>query len=164
MTNISTGISPSPLGLLEIIADEESIKEIRFLGETDRVRSKDNTVLVKQCMEELDAYFGGSLKSFSIPISPEGSPFELEVWRQLQNIPFGTTINYEALAIRLGDMKKIRAAAKANGKNPIPIIIPCHRVIGKNGHLVGYAGGLKRKEELLIHEGAIGKQVAIFKI
>ena len=91
-----------------------------------------------------------------------GTDFEKQVWKELTRIPYGRTISYEELAVRLGDVKKIRAVAQANRKNPIAIIVPCHRVIGKDGSLVGYAGGLQHKEWLLSHEGAISKQYSIF--
>lgn len=99
--------------------------------------------------EELDLWFSGNIREFSLPAIPSGTPFQKQVWNELQNIPYGQTISYEALSDRLGDRKSIRAAAAANGANPIAILIPCHRVIGKDGSLTGYAGGLHRKRQLL---------------
>lgn len=108
--------------------------------------------LVLQCVEELIQYFNGRLRHFGVPIHQEGSAFQLKVWNELLGIHYGKTISYLELSRRLGDTKAIRAAASANGKNNIAIIVPCHRVIGSNQSLVGYAGGLWRKKWLLDHE------------
>ncbi len=104
--------------------------------------------------EELAAYFDGKLERFTIPLKPIGTEFQLKVWNELVNIPFGQTISYGELARRVGNPKASRAVGLANGQNPISIIVPCHRVIGVNGKLTGYGGGLPRKEFLLQHEGA----------
>jgi methylated-DNA-[protein]-cysteine S-methyltransferase len=106
---------------------------------------------------QLESYFSGNLRDFNIPMHAEGTDFQQRVWKELQKIPYGQTISYLELARRLGDEKCIRAAARANGANPIAILIPCHRVIGSDGSLVGYGGGLDMKEFLLRLEGALPK-------
>ena len=106
---------------------------------------------------QLEAYFSGNLRDFNIPMLAEGTEFQRRVWRELQKIPYGQAISYLELARRLGDEKCIRAAARANGANPLAILIPCHRVIGSDGCLVGYAGGLDMKEFLLRLEGVLPK-------
>lgn len=106
---------------------------------------------------QLEAYFSGNLRDFNIPFLAEGTEFQRRVWKELQKIPYGQTITYLELARRLGDEKCIRAAARANGANPIVILIPCHRVIGSDGSLVGYGGGLDMKEFLLRLEGVLPK-------
>lgn len=107
------------------------------------------------CVEQLIQYFQGALRQFDIPLNQPGTPFQQEVWSELMRIPFGKTISYLELARRTGDTKATRAVANANGKNNIAIIIPCHRVIGSNRELTGYAGGLWRKKWLLEHEAKI---------
>lgn len=104
---------------------------------------------------QLIAYARGELQTFSLPLAPKGTEFQQQVWAELLKIPFGTTTTYGAIAKTLGDEKLTRAVGAANGANPIAIVIPCHRVIGSNGNLTGYAGGLDKKEMLLIHEGAL---------
>jgi methylated-DNA-[protein]-cysteine S-methyltransferase len=110
---------------------------------------------------QLQQYFEGSRTDFSLKLQPEGTPFQQEVWKELQNIPFGKTSTYLKQSLKLGNKKAIRAVASANGKNPIWIIIPCHRVIGTDGSLTGYAGGLWRKKWLLEHENP-PKQTSLF--
>lgn len=105
-----------------------------------------------QCVEQLIQYFNGQRRIFELPLSQEGTPFQQEVWNELLTIPYAKTISYIQLAIRTGDPKATRAVASANGKNNIAIIVPCHRVIGSNGQLIGYGGGLWRKKWLLEHE------------
>ncbi|PZM85857.1 MAG: cysteine methyltransferase [Candidatus Melainabacteria bacterium] len=114
----------------------------------------DDAIPFVRAREELFAYFAGTLERFSIPLKPTGTEFQLKVWDELLNIPFGQTISYGELACRVGNPKASRAVGLANGQNPISIIVPCHRVIGANGKLTGYGGGLPRKEFLLGLEGA----------
>ena len=112
--------------------------------------------------EQLDAYFAGELESFELDLDPHGTPFQQRVWAELARIPYGETISYSELAHRLGDPKLVRAVGLANGRNPISIVIPCHRVIGADGSLVGYGGGLERKRWLLEHEAvAAGQRLAV---
>ena len=107
---------------------------------------------MREAIRQLAAYFAGELEIFDLPLAPEGTPFQLAVWRRLNDIPYGETISYGELARRLGNPKASRAVGLANGANPIPIVIPCHRVIGSNGKLTGYGGGLPIKEKLLALE------------
>ena len=110
------------------------------------------TRILKETIRQLRAYFSGKLEQFDLPLAPEGTPFQLEVWRRLCEIPYGETISYGELARRIGNPNASRAVGLANGSNPIAIIIPCHRVIGSNGKLTGYGGGLPIKERLLALE------------
>ena len=109
---------------------------------------------LKSVQKQIEEYFSNQRKEFDLALDPVGTAFQQKVWRELLEIPFGTTISYQELAHRLGDPKSIRAAASANGKNPIAIIVPCHRVIGSGGEMTGYAGGIQRKKALLKLEGA----------
>jgi methylated-DNA-[protein]-cysteine S-methyltransferase len=104
-------------------------------------------------VQQLQEYFQGLRQHFTVPLAPLGTPFQQHVWEELQHIPYGTTITYQELARRVGNPNAARAVGHANGRNPIAIIIPCHRVVGQNGHLRGYAGGLAMKQRLLQHEG-----------
>jgi methylated-DNA-[protein]-cysteine S-methyltransferase len=143
----------SPIGLLEISGEGEFITAVYFVEE-----AVEETVLspaVEKCAQQLHEYFEGRRREFTMPLRPEGTEFRKKVWAQLQYIPFGETISYLELAKQLGDPKCIRAAGSANGKNPVSIIIPCHRVIGSDGKLVGYGGGLWRKKWLLNHENSL---------
>ena len=148
-------IIPTPLGFAEISGDQEGIQKISVVDDNQVQLSADIPTTLRKCVEQLNLYFNGSLKSFSIKLNPSGTEFQKKVWNKLVDIPFGKTMSYLSLAEDLGDVKAIRAVAAANGKNPIWIVIPCHRVIGSDGSLVGYAGGLERKEWLLRHEGVL---------
>jgi len=140
----------SPVGLLKISAAEDHILSVQFC---DNMEEPDHThYLVQNCIEQLDAYFKGTLIAFNLPLKQTGTPFQQKVWAQLCSIPYGKTISYLSLSKALGDTKAIRAVGTANGRNQIAIIVPCHRVIGSNFKLVGYAGGLWRKKWLLEHE------------
>ena len=116
---------------------------------------------LQKALQQLSEYFKGDRQIFNIPLNPQGTEFQQKVWKELQNVSFGKTASYQQIANALGDPKVIRAAASANGKNPISIIIPCHRVIGSDGSLTGYAGGLHRKKWLLQHESPV-KQGELF--
>jgi len=132
-------------------------KEITELSTATKLRSDDPYLF--GIFNQLKEYFAGTRKEFNIPLDIEGTDFQQKVWNELQKIPYGKTISYKSLSEKLGDVKAIRAVGKANGQNPIPIIIPCHRVIGANGTLVGYAGGLAIKEKLLHLEGALNPEL-----
>ncbi|QSE97535.1 methylated-DNA--[protein]-cysteine S-methyltransferase [Fulvivirga lutea] len=150
----------SPIGDLLISSDADSIISIEFDGSID---SHNPSALTSECISQLKEYFSDERNSFDLPLNPEGTEFQKSVWNQLLEIPFGKSISYSKLAVSLGDIKTIRAAGTANGKNKIPIIIPCHRVIGKDGSMVGFSGGVWRKEWLLKHEGILqGEQMKIF--
>lgn len=145
----------SPVGPLRLAADEEGLRRIDFLGagrtkpEADWVEAAGP---LAEVAEQLRAYFEGDRRDFELRLSPRGTPFQRGVWRRLCEIPYGETISYAELATRVGNPKASRAVGLANGRNPIPIVIPCHRVIGKSGSLVGYGGGLPIKEKLLALE------------
>ncbi len=149
----------SPIGNLRIISNERDIIKIEFTADFFKMRII--PVQIQKCINQLDEYFKGERKEFSFGINPAGTEFQGKVWNLLIKIPYGKTISYLELSKQFGNEKAIRAIASANGKNPIPIIIPCHRVIGNDGSLTGYAGGLLKKQWLLEHEGAI-KQKSLF--
>lgn len=144
------------IGTLRISGSGTTIIEITFAEDRASVELNPQKAsalpVLKNCIEQLDGYFNGSLAKFSFSYQQQGTPFQQKVWNQLNDIPFGKTISYMELSKRLGDTKVIRAAASANGKNAMAIVVPCHRVIGSNGALVGYAGELWRKQWLLNHE------------
>ena len=141
----------SPVGNLRIISNDRDIIRIDFTD--DFFKMKMVPVQIQNCITQLDEYFQGKRKVFKIGLNPAGTEFQSQIWNLLQKIPYGKTISYLELARQFGDEKAIRAIASANGKNPIPIIIPCHRVIGNDGSLTGYAGGLLKKQWFLEHEG-----------
>ncbi|MTI40315.1 methylated-DNA--[protein]-cysteine S-methyltransferase [Fulvivirga lutimaris] len=150
----------SPIGPIATYSEDDCITQIEF---NQHLEEEETDSVIESCKTQLTEYFKGQRKTFNVKIKPVGTEFQLRVWNKLKEIPFGKTISYSDLAIRLGDLKAIRAAGTANGKNKIPIIIPCHRVIGKDGSLVGFAGGLEIKEQLLRQEGVIsGEQIKIF--
>lgn len=144
----------SPLGSLYIRSSATHITAIEFRDKHEGHKFA-NTPLELQCEAELTEYFEGKRREFTFPIAQEGTEFQKKVWEELSNIPFGKTISYHELAVRLGDPKCIRAAGTANGRNNIAIVVPCHRVIGSDGSLTGYAGGVDKKEWLLRHEGSL---------
>jgi methylated-DNA-[protein]-cysteine S-methyltransferase len=145
-----TSYMPSPVGTLQLQCTDDGITAVSFWeGET---ASTDEHPLLQECQQQLEAYFAGQLKAFSLPLLLNGTPFQTKVWTALQNIPYGRTVSYMGLSKTLGDVKAIRAVGTANGRNTIAIIVPCHRVIGSNAKLTGYAGGLWRKQWLLEHE------------
>jgi methylated-DNA-[protein]-cysteine S-methyltransferase len=151
----------SPVGDLIIESKEDKITVVNFLK--DKKQEETITPVIEQCIAELDEYFYEGRKFFTVEIQLLGSDFQLKVWNELLNIPYGKTASYLDIAIQLGDINTIRAVGLANGQNPIAIIVPCHRVIGKNGDLVGYGGGLDKKVWLLQHEGAFSEQLTLFK-
>lgn len=142
----------TPADTLRICANDEGITEIKFTQE--RHTEKPN-VHTEQAKRQLSEYFQGSRKNFNLKLSPDGTAFQKKVWNELCQIPYGDTISYGQLAQRIANPKAVRAVGGANGKNPISIVVPCHRVIGNNGTLTGYAGGLRRKSILLELEGAL---------
>jgi len=113
--------------------------------------------LLDEARQQLVAYFAGRLRAFDLPLAPNGTDFQRRVWSALRGIPFGMTVSYAELARRVSNAAAVRAVGAANGRNPIPIIVPCHRVIGSDGSLTGFGGGLQRKQWLLRHEGAQGE-------
>jgi methylated-DNA-[protein]-cysteine S-methyltransferase len=145
----------SPIGNIEIQHNDEFIAVVGFTEVDFEEKSKPGGVLL-QCMHQLDEYFEGKLKQFDLPLAPSGTDFQKRVWKALQTIPYAAKVSYLDIAKMLGDEKSTRAVGAANGKNPIGIIIPCHRVIGSDSSLTGYAGGMARKKWLLDHEARFG--------
>jgi methylated-DNA-[protein]-cysteine S-methyltransferase len=150
----------TPLGLAEIIGDEQGITSVSILDSNQQL-SEIIPESLQECVTQLIAYFNKNLKSFELKLNPSGTDFQKRVWTELNKIPFGKTISYLQLSKQLGDVKAIRAVANANGKNPMWIITPCHRVIGSDSSLTGYAGGLHRKKWLIEHE-SLYKQQTLF--
>ena len=149
----------SPLGTLQITCTETALCSLRFLNADDATEATAENELTAQVVQQLDEYFNGTRQLFQIPIVQEGTAFQTKIWSLLQEIPFGKTISYRDLSKRFGDVKAIRAVAAANGKNNVAILVPCHRVIGSNQSLTGYAGGLWRKQWLLAHEAKYSRGV-----
>ncbi|MCG3256766.1 MAG: methylated-DNA--[protein]-cysteine S-methyltransferase, partial [Candidatus Heimdallarchaeota archaeon] len=137
----------SPLGNLEIISDQNSILACNF--KEKETQSKTIPKILKQALVQLDEYFTGKRKEFNLTLFPSGTEFQEKVWMKLLEIPFGSVISYSELASKIGNIAAVRAVGNANGQNPICIFIPCHRVVGKTGKLVGYGGGLEKKKWLL---------------
>ncbi len=140
----------TPLGIAKITGDEKGISEISVLDEG--TISTIIPEIIKESVAQLQDYFDGKRTAFTFKMNPAGTEFQKKVWEELFKIPFGKTMSYLELSKKLGDVKAIRAVASANGKNPLWIVVPCHRVIGTDGSLTGYAGGLWRKKWLLEHE------------
>jgi methylated-DNA-[protein]-cysteine S-methyltransferase len=139
----------SPVGLLEITANNNAVTGLYF-ADTEGKRDEENTgPVLNECVKQLTEYFSGKRKVFEIKVNPAGTPFQKSVWNELLKIPFGETVSYGEIAERIGNPKSVRAVGLANGSNPVSIIIPCHRVIGKSGSLVGYGGGIENKRFLL---------------
>jgi methylated-DNA-[protein]-cysteine S-methyltransferase len=153
-------IIKSPLGYTKIVGDLDGIAIITVLNSEE----KESDVIpeeLQDCVVQLNDYFEGKRTVFNLKLNPSGTFFQKQVWNELQNIPFGKSISYLDLSKKLGDVKAIRAVANANGKNPLWIVVPCHRVIGTDGSLTGYAGGLHKKQWLLQHESP-SKQQSLF--
>ena len=154
---METAYVKTPIGTAEIKGDKNGVASITVFDE----EKTDHHILpevLEDAVYQLKEYFEGTRKQFDLKLNPEGTDFQKKVWKQLSKIPYGKTISYLDLAKQLGDAKTIRAAASANGKNPLWIIVPCHRVIGTDGSLTGYAGGLHRKQWLLNHESEYKQQ------
>ncbi len=149
---ISRNIYNSPVGALALECSQTALVALRFADGAISDEAVPANKLLHQVLAQLDAYFAGTAQVFQMPIAQTGTAFQTKVWDLLQEIPFGRTCSYMELAKRYGDVKAIRAVAAANGKNNIAIVVPCHRVIGTNRTLTGYAGGLWRKQWLLAHE------------
>jgi methylated-DNA-[protein]-cysteine S-methyltransferase len=146
----------SPLGPLLLVADDAGLRRVEFVNGRRLAHPgpdwQQDPGRLEEPARQLRAYFAGELEAFDLPLAPEGTSFQGAVWRKLCEIPYGETVSYGELARRLGNPKASRAVGLANGANPIPIVIPCHRVIGSNGKLTGYGGGLPIKEKLLALE------------
>ena len=155
-----TAYLKTPLGTAQITGDEKGISKITITDEEEI--NKTIPVFLQEALTQLQEYFEGKRTDFTFKINPEGTLFQQKVWQGLLEIPFGKTMSYLQLAQKLGDVKAIRAVASANGKNPLWIVVPCHRVIGTDGSLTGYAGGLWRKKWLLEHEHPSNQQSFLF--
>ena len=155
---MDTCLINTPLGCTEIKGDEFGVNSISILN-TDNLETKVIPNNLEECAIQLKEYFNGTRHYFDFKINPKGTDFQKKVWQELSKIPFGKTASYAEVSKRIGNIKAIRAVASANGKNPLWIVIPCHRVIGSDGSLTGYAGGLKRKQWLLNHENPFKQQV-----
>lgn len=150
----------SPVGRLLVAAGGDGLRAIEFPRNRHPVRRDDGWIegshpLIDEARHQLDDYFAGKRTAFDLPLAPRGTPFQLSVWQALRAIPFGDTWTYGDLARHIGQPTAVRAVGAANGRNPIPIVIPCHRVIGSDGTLTGFGGGLPTKEFLLRLEGAL---------
>ena len=152
----------SPVGPLLLAADEHGLRGIRFArrGRAARPEAgwREDRGPLRETMRQLERYFAGQLREFDLPLAPAGTPFQLEVWQALRRIPYGRTISYGELARRVGRPAASRAVGAANGCNPLPIVVPCHRVIGADGSLTGFGGGIEVKRALLELEGALAPE------
>ena len=158
-------VVPSPIGPLLLAGSVEGLETIRFADDGNPARPHESWrpdgVTLDEAARQLEEYFRGERRSFDLALSARGTAFQREVWRSLRGIPYGETTTYGSIAERMGRPSAVRAVGAANGRNPVPIVVPCHRVIGKNGSLVGFAGGLRRKEALLQLEGALPAQATL---
>jgi methylated-DNA-[protein]-cysteine S-methyltransferase len=147
-------IMKTPIGSLLIAENSSGVAAIIFNGDSYSIPESWHRVnnLSSEVMMQLQQYFNGERYEFDLPLAPEGTPFQLDVWRALEKIPYGETVSYLDLAKKIGKPAAVRAVGAANGANPLPIVIPCHRVIGHNGKLIGYGGGLEKKQYLLSME------------
>lgn len=163
MEELFTARLETPIGPLEAVSDRGAILAVSFAGGTGRARRRgagreagtqvvSRPPVLEACLRQLEAYFRGERRSFDVPLRLEGTPFQRRVWQALLRVPFGRTTTYGELAAALGNPRAGRAVGGANHRNPVSIIVPCHRVVGGDGGLVGYGGGLWRKEWLLRHE------------
>lgn len=144
---------PSPIGDITLIASETALVEVLLAGTPSRVSATPRTnPVLEQAERELSEYFRGERQEFTTPLAPEGTEFQVAAWTALSRIPYGETRSYAQQAALIGRPKAVRAIGAANGRNPLPLFLPCHRVIGANGSLTGYGGGLDKKEWLLAHE------------
>ncbi len=154
---IDTAFVKTPLGIAKLEGDETGLSGVTILDSEEAP-----TAVIPEVLEDaayqLREYFEGKRKSFDLELNPQGTDFQKKVWKALLDIPFGKTLSYLELSKKLGDVKAIRAVAAANGKNPLWIVVPCHRIIGSDGSLIGYAGGLHRKKWLLEHESPAQQQ------
>lgn len=157
----------SPVGPLLLAADDTALRVIEFPSPRhavgrDATWSPGENAILREARVQLDAYFAGRRRRFELQLGPRGTPFQCTVWHMLADIPYGTTISYAQLAARVGRLSAVRAVGAANGRNPLPIVLPCHRVIGSDGSLTGFGGGLPTKRFLLELEGALAPEQDLF--
>ncbi|MBE7628797.1 methylated-DNA--[protein]-cysteine S-methyltransferase [Tenacibaculum piscium] len=160
VSNTQTTYYKTPIGTAKIVGNQNGIQSVSVVDEQIN-SSTEIPICLQNCVTQLSEYFAGTRTTFDLKLNPQGTDFQQKVWAELLNIPFGKSTTYLQQSKQLGNIKAIRAVASANGKNPISIIIPCHRVIGSDGSLTGYAGGLWRKKWLLEHESDC-KQQSLF--
>lgn len=161
MESKETAYYKTPIGIAKIVGNENGVQAIIVLDkEIDFVQ--EIPASLKDCVKQLDEYFKGTRTNFDLKLNPQGTDFQKRVWDELLNVPFGKTRSYLEQSKKLGDVKAIRAVASANGKNPLWIVIPCHRIIGSDGSLTGYASGIWRKKWLLEHENPPTQQSLFF--
>jgi len=159
--------TPSPVGRLLLAASDDGLHLIEFqnprhpMSHCDAWEARECDV-IRLTATQLREYFGGDRRDFDLPLSPRGTAFQLEVWHTLASIPYGETISYAQLAQRVGKPSAMRAVGAANGRNPLPLVLPCHRVIGSDGSLTGFGGGLPTKDFLLRMEGALPAETDLF--
>lgn len=158
MENIFYTTIFSPVGFLEIKTNRDFLLSVSFT-ENLLPSSEFQPNILKETARQINAYFEGELKSFNLNIQPEGTDFQLNVWEKVMKVKFGKTATYLEIALQTGSKNNTRAVGLANGKNPIPIVIPCHRIIGVNGKLTGYAGGIEKKRWLLQHEQNLSDKI-----
>jgi len=157
---METAYISTPLGMAKLEGTANGLSAVSVL-DAEKTPTDVIPEVLEDAVYQLQEYFDGQRESFNLQLNPQGTPFQQGIWEELLNIPYGKTVSYLELSKKLGDIKAIRAVAAANGKNPLWIIIPCHRVIGSDGSLTGYAGGLHRKKWLLAHENPV-KQQSLF--
>ncbi|MBK1809609.1 methylated-DNA--[protein]-cysteine S-methyltransferase [Clostridium sp. YIM B02505] len=151
MNTYYTGYYSSPVGLIKVQSNTDYIVSLDFI-DNKLPDDENHNFLITNCLNQLQEYFEGKRVQFNLPLLPSGTDFQKAVWSELMNVPFGSIKTYKDIAVAINNPKAVRAVGGANNKNPIPLIIPCHRIIGSSGKLVGYGGGLWRKEWLLNHE------------
>lgn len=161
MNYTNTSYLNSPVGWLKIITNNKELISISF-EEKEEESSENLPEIHLQTIQQLTEYFEGTRKEFQLNLAPEGTDFQKKIWELVSKVPFGKTLSYLEVAIASGSEKNSRAVGLANGKNPIPIVIPCHRIVGSTGKLTGYAGGLERKRWLLLHEQKHSGQQLLF--
>ena len=154
----------SPIGTITLVADDDALVEVHLPDEKSRSATiAEDTApsghnVLAQAASELREYFAGEREAFDVPLAPHGTAFQLAAWQALRSIPYAETVSYGEQARRLGDRNLARAVGAANGRNPLPIVVPCHRVVGANGHLTGFGGGIECKAWLLDHERSVRQQ------
>lgn len=154
---MNRAVLKSPVGYLEIAEENNTIIYIHFIDQFVEIE-ENNSFYLRKCIEQLNNYFLGKLLIFDLKLNPSGTDFQKNIWKEVSKIPFGSTKTYQEIADAVGDPGAVRAVGNANSHNPIPIIIPCHRVVGSNGKLTGYAGGIDKKDWLLQHELKFSKK------
>jgi methylated-DNA-[protein]-cysteine S-methyltransferase len=169
MASYYYGFVESPLGRILLVSTESALTHVHFVGEkyypsVDAAWREALTAPIQAAMRQLEEYFAGKRERFELPLAPHGTPFQREVWKAISGVPFGRTITYGELARRIGSPQAVRAAGAATGRNPIGIVVPCHRIVGSNGSLTGYAGGLARKKALLELEAGSAADFALRRV